>query len=183
MRLFLAVELNNETIRKIDQIENEFKVKDLDIRFVEPKNLHITLKFLGEVDESKMNDVVKKISDDLSGVKQFRVNVEGFGYFGKPNYIRTLWVDIKEGKEQLVMLIKRFNKSLNHIRSDSHKPNPHITIGRIRSGRNKDVLLHETITLRNVKFGELHVKEIKLKKSTLTPKGPLYEDVKVFKLK
>jgi len=182
MRLFLAIELEEDIRGKIANIESEIRQKDVDVKFVEPENLHLTLKFLGEVGEDKLSEIESKVSGDLRGVKQFKISIEDFGYFGSPNHIRTLWVDVKEGKDRLIALIEGFNRNLNHIRRENHKPNPHLTIGRVRSGRNREVLLREIERLRGVKIGEFVVKEVKLKKSTLTGQCPIYEDVKVFGL-
>lgn len=182
MRLFLAIDLSNEIRSRIEDIEKGMASKNLDVRFVEPKNVHITLKFLGEVDEDKITGMESDILSAISHVKQFRISIEGFGYFGTPEHIKTLWVGVKEGGETIIKLIDYFNRNLKHIRAENRKPSPHMTIGRVRSGRNMDTLLNEIEGLKHVKLGELNVNEIVLKKSTLTSSGPVYEDVKVFRL-
>ncbi len=152
------------------------------MKFVEPENLHFTLKFLGEVPEQDVKGVEEKISSVVKGVKQFRLSLERFGYFGKPGYIRSLWIDVGEGKDELVKLIENMNQNLDHIRREVHRANPHLTIGRVKSGRNRDILLREIESLKDVKLGEMPVKFVKLKQSTLTKKGPIYSDLKVFEL-
>jgi len=183
MRLFIAIDLGAESKRKIACIENEIKSKCIDIKLVEPNNVHITLKFLGEVGEDSLGGIEDKIAHETGNMKQFRLSAEGFGYFGTPNHVKTLWVDVKEGKDELISLIEAFNRNLNHIRRENRKPNPHITIGRVRPGKSREALLNEIMRLKDVKIGEFIVKEIKLKKSTLTSSGPVYEDVKAFPLK
>jgi 2'-5' RNA ligase len=182
MRLFISIDLNDEIRSRIDKIESEMASKNVDVRFVEPKNIHITLKFLGEVGEDGVNNIVNKVSECVKHVKQFKLGIEGFGYFGTPKHVKILWIDVKEGREELIKLIESLNKRLEHIRRENHKPSPHITIGRVSSGRNREALLDETERLKHVKLGELNVNEIVLKKSTLTSSGPVYEDVKVFRL-
>lgn len=177
MRVFIAIDLPDEIKESIANIENEVRGKDVDVKFVEPKNLHITLKFLGEVNEEKVKEIEETVSDCVKEIKMFTIKLQGIGYFGSENYIKTLWINIREGKDTLIEIIKMLDKGLDHIRKDNYQPNPHLTIGRVRSGRNKEILLDETKRLKDVKVGEIQVKQIKLKKSELTPKGPIYTDL------
>lgn len=180
MRVFVAIDLNEELIDRIIETENELKRNDIDVKFVDPENLHLTLKFLSEVREEKIPEIEQSLSEALNGFKQFRMKINGFGYFGKPDYMRTLWLGIKEGREDIIEIVKELNKRLNHIRKDDYDPSPHLTIGRVKSGKNKEILLRESERLKDVNIGEMLVKEIKLKNSVLTEKGPIYSDLKVF---
>jgi len=183
MRLFIAIDLGEDIIRRITKIEDELKRKDVDVKFVEPENLHLTLKFLGEVSENQLDVIKKETEMAVSGFSEFQISIEGCGYFGNPNYIRVLWIGVNKGREKLIDIIDMLNKSLESVRRDEYKPNPHLTIGRVRSGKNREFLLHEVESLEHVKLGEINVKEIKLKESVLSRKGPVYNDIKIFKLK
>ena len=182
MRLFVAVDLDRELTEKAAGIGERIRATGADVKLVEPENLHFTLKFLGEVPENQLPEIEGKIGKALEGAKSFRVSIGGFGYFGSPGYIRTLWVDVKEGQEQLLDLMKRVGSALDEVRSEKLKPAVHLTVGRVRSAKNKEQLLREMEALRDVKVGEMSVKEVKLKQSTLTKTGPVYRDVKVFTL-
>ena len=182
MRLFVAIDLDGGIKEKIRVMEQEMIKKDVDVKFVEPKNLHLTLKFLGEVGEGKIGQIEEKIEKVLKGSGPFDIAIEGFGYFGKPSYIRTLWFDLTKGKERVAELIERLNIALDYVRHEGRPVTTHITIGRVKSGKKREILLKEAERLRNVKIGEVIVKEVKLKESILTKKGPIYRDVKVFKL-
>jgi len=182
MRLFVAIDLEKDLKRGIENIEKNIRGCGCDVKLVEPDNLHITVKFLGEVPESGVNDIEGKISGALKNVKQFQIGFQGVGFFGRPDYIRTIWIGIQEGREELVKLIENMNKCLNCIRREVHNPNPHLTIGRVKSGREKEKLLETIREMKNVKLGRMPVKFVKLKKSTLTEKGPVYADLNVFEL-
>ncbi len=182
MRLFVAIELDENLRGKVEDIENQIRTCDCDVKFVEPENLHFTLKFLGEVPEQGVKEIEERISALVKGVKQFRLSLEGFGYFGKPDYMRSLWIDVGKGKDELVKLIEGMNQNLNHIRREVHEANPHLTIGRVKSGRNREALLETVNSLKDVKLGEMLVKFVKLKQSTLTKKGPIYTDLRSFEL-
>ena len=182
MRLFIAADIGEVIRERIEDIKNEIRKTEADIKFVEKENLHFTLKFLGEVDEDKVIEVVNIISECVKGVKQFKVNMEGIGFFGSPNFIRAIWIDIKDGRNEMVNVIKILNKNMDYIRKEEHKPAAHLTIGRVKSARSREQLLKKLGELKDVKAGETVVKAVVLKQSQLTKKGPIYSDYKVFGL-
>jgi len=98
--------------------------------------------------------------------------------------MKTIWIDtISPGREVLVKLSKVLNTALNHIRNEEREPMPHITIGRVKSARNKDILLRKIDELKHIKLGSIEVKSIKLKKSILSQDGPTYSNLMEFRLK
>lgn len=183
MRLFVSVDLEPGLEEKVKEVQDRVKETGADVKMVEPENLHFTIKFLGEVPEERVREAEEIIEGSLKDVRAFRISVEGFGYFGPPAHIRTLWVDVKEGRKELLDLMGKVGGTLNQIRKDDFsRPVAHLTIGRVRSGKNREQLLKEAEALKGVKLGEMDVKEVKLKKSVLTGSGPVYSDVKVFTL-
>lgn len=182
MRLFIAVDLDENTKSNIARIINALKNRDFDVKWAEPDNIHLTLKFLGEVREDQIKGLEERISNVLKSVKKFKISISEVGYFGSPRYIKVIWLDVVESREKLVELSKLFNRELSYIRKEEHKPSPHLTIGRVRTGRNRDELLREIERFKHMKIGEVNVNEIKLKSSVLDKKGPAYSDVKVFDL-
>ena len=182
MRMFVAIELEREVKENIISLMSKLKKEDFDIKWTEPENLHITLKFLGEVREDSVKEIENQIQSALKDVKIFGLSLQGVGFFGSQNFIRVLWVDVKVGKEKILDLMKKMNEHLEYIRKGEYPPAAHITIGRISSPKNKDLLLKKIVEAKDTKFGECSVKEIKLKKSVLTKSGPIYSDVKVFEL-
>ena len=183
MRLFVAIDLDENVIERLSSIQEKFSSSDFDLKLVEPENLHLTLKFLGELQDSKLGHVEKLVSEALSGFHSFTLSFHGIGYFGSGRYMKVIWAGVNEGRDEFISLANELEAKLSFIRKDEHEPSPHLTIARIRSGRNTDRLSREVDSLRDVKVGEVRVKEIKLKKSVLTPQGPVYSDVKVFQLK
>jgi len=182
MRLFIAIDIEDEIKEKIEGVEKEIEKTGADIKFVEKENLHFTLKFLNEVREDDVNEAVNKISDSLKGMKQFKMSIEGVGFFGNQNYIRTIWIGVGKGGKEMEIIIDQLNQNLNYIRKEEHESSPHLTIGRVRTGVNREQLVQKLQGLKGVKFGETIVKEVKLKQSQLTKQGPMYSDLKVFEL-
>lgn len=182
MRLFVAVELNEKVIGNIISIQDRLSSKDYDLKIVEPENLHLTLKFLGEV-EDKNEQIERLVSGCVKGFPEFILSFHGIGYFGSERFMKVIWTGVKEGREEYIRLAKKIDSCLSFIREEEREPSPHLTIARVKSVRNVHELAREVLSLRDVKLGESHVKEIKLKQSVLTPQGPIYSDVKAFHLK
>jgi 2'-5' RNA ligase len=182
MRAFIAIDLDENLRKTVRNVEKDIENLGADMKLVEPENLHITLKFLGEVNEDQVKDIVKIVSDSLKAVRSFPISFQGLNYFGNASYIRTVWIDMKEGKEDMKELIHLMNKNLDHVKHEKNEPSAHLTIGRVRSGRNRDALMRNIQEMSHVKFGEMEVKLVKLKESVLTKKGPIYKDIETFRL-
>jgi 2'-5' RNA ligase len=182
MRLFVAIELDGSVIARLCSIQEKLRSGDFGLKLVEPENLHFTLKFLGDVQESQLVNVEKAVSEAADGKSPFTLSLHGIGHFGGSR-VGVIWAGVKEGRVEFIGLANELEKRLCFIRKDERGPSPHLTIARVKSGRNADLLLRELGSLRDVKIGEVRVKEIRLKQSVLTPQGPVYSDVKTFPLK
>jgi 2'-5' RNA ligase len=182
MRLFLAIELPCEIRDSCSGIISRLASSGADLRTVDPGNLHITLKFLGEVHE----DVVKEISQKCSMVSHshspFNLEISSVGYFGSVRFPKTVWLGIGTGRQEISGLMDDLNSHLNHIRDEPRASSPHLTLARVRSVRNTSRLVETIDAIRHVKLGEFHVKEIVLKRSVLNQGGPEYSDLEVFTL-
>jgi 2'-5' RNA ligase len=183
MRFFVAIELNEDVVGRISAIQEKLSSGDFDLKMVERENLHLTLKFLGEVQETQVQRIESIISECVNGFRAFTLSFRGIGHFGSGNRVNVIWAGVKEGSGDFVNLAKALEGKLSSIRSEEREPSPHLTIARVKSGRNADRLVREVDSLGDVKIGEVRVNEIKLKQSVLTPQGPIYSDVKTFHLK
>ena len=181
MRLFIAVDLTDSLREQAQNVQSSLK-GDWDVGWVPSQNLHFTLKFLGEVHEDQVKDIVKEIEELLGSVKPFSLGLEGAGYFGTPKYLRVLWLRVKEGKQEMIDLMKQFNSRLDFVRKDTYPPRVHLTLGRVKSNRNVHKLAETIDGMKNVKIGTMDVKTIVLKQSILGRGTPRYEDVKQFSL-
>lgn len=182
MRLFVGIDLDQKAKQDIGNVIERLKNSGSDVKWTDPDNLHVTIKFLGEVHGDDVKEIEKRVSDTLKGVKKFTMSICEVGYFGRPGHMKVIWVGMKEGRENVTELSKNINKGLSHVRKEDHKFSPHITIGRVRSGRNSEKLMKEMDELRYVKLCEVDVNEIKLKQSVLREDGPVYSDFKTFTL-
>jgi 2'-5' RNA ligase len=177
IRTFIAVELPDTFIPEIKRIGSAFNLPGL--KPVEPGLVHITLKFLGDVSE----DNIEPIAEALSQVKcaHFEALVKGVGVFPNISYIKVIWLGVEgdfgllHNEVERVMVPFKFKKE--------HGFTPHATLARVKQVRDKAVLLERLDELKDVNIGTFNVGSIQLKKSTLTPQGPIYETLKEIRLK
>ncbi len=183
MRLFVAIDIDDNARYRISDVISKLKDSDYDVKWVRPENLHITLKFLGEVHEDEIEGVVKGISDAVKDIGRFTLEIGEVGYFGNPRFVKVIWISVKEGRNEMINLAKTINKQLSHIRREDHEPSPHITIGRVKSNRNMNELMSGINGMKDMKLCEVGVNSVKLKASVLQRDGPVYSDFKTFTLK
>ncbi|WP_457550196.1 RNA 2',3'-cyclic phosphodiesterase [Archaeoglobus sp.] len=182
MRLFVAVDLSDE-VR--DRMENVLKTfKDFKgVKAVERENLHITLMFLGEVSDRRVEIVKEKLKEIRA--KPFKIKLKGLGSFSYQGNIRVVWVGVEDGGENLKMLADAVESSLRSLGFRRDKDFvAHATVARVKkiSPSDREKLLRAVERYKDYNFGEMVVENFRLKKSTLTPKGPIYEDVEIYEL-
>jgi 2'-5' RNA ligase len=176
MRTFVAIEVNNkDVLNSIHKIQTELNIK---AKPVEPHNMHFTVQFLGEVSE----EMIGKISDALNSIEfsAFSISFASIGVFPKPNFPRVIWIGTNDGVNELEKLAEMIRSKLSDIGFSSDKKfKPHVTIFRVK---NKiEDLSNKLEKFSSCSFGKQLVSEIKLKKSELTPNGPIYTDLLVVK--
>jgi len=149
-----------------------------DLKIVEPKNIHITMRFLGDI----TLDTVEKIFDGMNKVQfvPFDVKICGVGAFPDVRYPRVVWAGITQGAEELRDIFNQLEPQLRTLgfAPDSKGFSPHLTIARVRSGRNKSELASFVGENSNYDFGTVRAACLRLKRSVLTPKGPIYSTLK-----
>ena len=182
VRSFLAIELDEDLVPKILDVQKEFKKTNANIKYVPSQNMHFTLKFFGNIDEEMIGDISDSVEKVIKNYSSFDLNINNCGCFPNKNVIKVLWLGLEEGspikslQKDLDKEFKKlgFKKERNFI--------SHLTIGRVKSPKNKKEIKNTIEKLENIKIGQMTVSKICLKKSTLTPQGPIYEDIKVFEL-
>jgi len=173
MRAFLAVTLSKEMKEELLRIQK--LIPECTFKLVEPENLHLTLKFFGDISDKEAS----KIKEKLLELKfhKFKSNLGKIGVFPNEKFIRIVWVSL-EPKEEIEKLNREINKILNN---KDEKFESHITLARIKSIKNKQEFMRK---LREIKINptEFQIEKFSLEKSTLTEKGPVYETLEEFKL-
>jgi len=184
MRTFIAIDLNEENKAALTKLQDELKQTKADVKWVEPENTHLTLKFLGEISE-KQADQIKQVLDKISSdCKPFELSLSDIGAFPELDYPRVIWVGIEKGKKEVEEAAKKIEEELGKLGfANEERPfAAHLTIGRVRSRKNiqalKEVCQLASLPVNKSKpanrpTDEL-VNSITLYQSKLTPSGPIY---------
>jgi 2'-5' RNA ligase len=163
-------------------LQRELEETRADLKIVEKENLHYTVKFLGEITEAQAAEVDRR----LKALKLARANItaKGVGAFPSPSRPRVVWVGVAEGDSQKVEAIAGpVIQALSGIGEEEDRPfQAHLTVARVRSGANKQNLERLLRESQDRVFGPVEITDFKLKSSVLTPKGPIYSDVGVYRL-
>ncbi len=176
MRIFIAIEVNDQNVlNSIHKAQSELNIK---AKPVELHNMHFTVQFLGEVSE----EMIGKISGALDSLEfsPFSISFASIGVFPKPSFPRIIWIGTNDGVNELEKLAEMIRSKLSQLgfRPDK-KFKPHVTIFRVK---NKiEGISSKLEKFSSYSFGKQVVSEIKLKKSELTPNGPIYTDLLVVK--
>lgn len=188
MRSFIAIELPDKIKTFLSCLQEKLKRTASDVKWVEPRNIHLTLKFLGEIPESKLPEITAAVQDIAQTKSSFVMRLAFLGAFPNIKSCRVIWVGIDKGdtesKEIALAMEEKLQKS--GIPGEERKFSSHITLGRARGAKNRQGLIELLDTLagslsrENLEF---EVKKLTLFKSTLTPQGPVYETVKFASLK
>lgn len=176
IRSFLAIELPRTILNKIEEVQKDLKSSHADVRWVSPEKIHLTLKFFGNVDESRIDPIVKSAEGPTQTTSPFSVTVRGVGAFPHFKNPRVVWMGLVEGKEALISFQKELEKELERIGFEpEERPfQPHLTLGRVKSNRGRDELVGRMEKYREETFGAFQVERLILFRSDLKPSGPIY---------
>jgi len=178
IRSFVAVDLDDPIVReRIVAAQLGLEQTRAQLKIVDPNILHLTLRFLGEIPQTTV-DRVKGVLDSAK-FTQFQAEFKGLGAFPNLNRINVVWVGITQGHEQLNEIFHQIEPKLRQIGlpPDNKGFSPHLTIARVRTGVNKAALAEYVSSMSEQEFGTMPVTAVRLKKSTLTPKGPIYTTI------
>ena len=182
MRAFVAIEIPVDVVDPLTQAQRELEATGADIKLVERENLHLNLKFLGELSDADASEAKSRLG--RLALKSAEVAVRGVGAFPTIARPRVVWAGIAPEDEPLVIPIARgVISALEGIGERDDRPfRAHITLARVRSNRNVPQLTEVLHRFAGMEFGKVGLREIKLKSSTLTPSGPVYRDEGVYHL-
>lgn len=178
------MEANEEIRSSLVNVQKELEQTGADLKIVKPENIHLTLKFLGDISENQVDLVKEALQNATEAVDPFQVQVKGLGVFPEPSFIRVIWAGVTEGEEQLKSIRKDLDQSLSKISqsSDNKEYIPHYTIARVKSGKAKDKLNSIIENKSDVEWGSIEADKVELKKSELTSEGPIYSTLEAVSL-
>lgn len=181
MRSFVAIELPDSLRRSLAETSEELssKIAPRAVRWVRPEGIHLTLKFLGDVDPSKMQDVRGVIQETVPKFSPFSFDVGGLGCFPSSRRPRVIWVGVRESTGEMAAMYEELERAFTAqgFERERRPFHPHLTLGRIRRGVSNSVArsVGEKITeTGSFSLGKIEVKEICLFRSELKPSGAVY---------
>jgi 2'-5' RNA ligase len=179
MRTFIAVELPETIKEKIGELQAPLKKTNAFVSWVKPENIHITLKFLGEVPEEKINEVFSAAEVAFKEAKKFKMNLKGMGAFPDFRRPRVIWIGTGKGGEELSDMATKIEDQTEKIGypKEKRKFSPHFTMGRVKSPKNIEKLM-ELVKSSDFETEDIEVNEVTVMKSQLHPAGAIYTPLK-----
>jgi 2'-5' RNA ligase len=183
VRTFIAIEVKSpEVMRKLIEVRDHLLTSNAELKPVEDENIHLTLRFIGEIPASLVRAICAEVSS--LRVEKFQIHVKGVSAFPSPLRPRVVWAGVEEGADKLRELHSLVEEKLRRLGIPREKEEfvPHITLARVKGTRNIDKLVRILGELVNTDFGYTLVDEVFVKKSVLTPSGPIYSNLCSVKL-
>lgn len=178
MRLFVAVNIPDELKTGITEIQEHLKHSIESVKWVAADKLHITLKFLGEVQKDYVAEITEAIEESTKPFKPFDVSFSVSGDFPNDAHPRVVWVDIDGGRETLAKLAQAIEDKLLSlglgIAKETRPFSPHLTLGRVRAEHGVGTITKRQLVPSPRKVGSFTVKSIDIMQSNLDPKGAEY---------
>jgi 2'-5' RNA ligase len=184
IRSFIAIELSPLIKAKIEEIQNKLKSSTPNVRWVRTEGIHLTLKFLGNIEEERIpeiSDIIKQCSTDTT---PFLLKVCTLGAFPNEKNPKVIWVGAEDESGKLSKLQLALEKKLADIGFKAEKRffSPHLTLGRLKSPKGKRELTQRLEDYKQCELGSFEAQEVCLFKSELKPGGAIYTKLKVFPL-
>ncbi len=184
MRCFVAVEVAAPVRRRLAELQQALRRADADVKWVEEGNLHLTLKFLGEIDGEQAARLKDLLSAEAVRWPRLEVEYAGTGSFPDHGAPRVVWAGLSGDLGKLAGLAAAVERAAGQV-GVPREGRPfvaHLTVGRVKSPRNAKRLAAAVDQQRQAAFGKDGIAEIVLFESTLAPQGPVYEPLARFPL-
>ncbi len=177
IRTFLGIDLGKEVRGQLVSLQEDLATVAADVNWVEPENLHLTLFFLGEVEQRETLDICRAAQKAIRDMPAFVMSVEGAGCFPNVRRPRTLWVGVGKGLDEVSAVhdaIETPLLELGSYRRETRGYTPHVTLGRVKSTGDADALGKALVNHQTWSAGEVMVTEVCVMSSVLMPDGPTY---------
>ena len=191
MRAFIAIKLSDGIVAAISDAQRTLASANSDTKLVAPQNIHITLKFLGNIDEATgvgspqdLERLANLIAPAIASFKTFNIEAYGMGSFPERGSPRVIWVGCRgdvAALKAIATLVEQYSKRVG-IPEEDREFASHITIGRVKSNKNIAGLREKLATFSQTSFGSQAVAGFTLFKSDLRSEGPVYTALREFRL-
>jgi 2'-5' RNA ligase len=187
MRVFIAIDIDKQIRAGLNRLQRELISKTnfgkSDVKWVEPDNIHLTLKFLGEIKDEQVVNVCNIVKDVAELHQSFELAVESVGCFGGRS-AKVLWVGLGEGSNNLLQLQKDLDEqlALADWPPEEREFTGHLTLCRVKNPKAGFELVEIIKDFKDFKLGDMSVDSVRVYQSQLTPSGPIYTVLGEYKL-
>ena len=185
IRCFVAIEIPETIQNQLARIQGTLRNQIEKASWVKPGNIHLTLKFLGDVDPEDLASIGERIEEAAIRRRSFSLRIGGLGAF--PNFVRprVIWTGVKTGGEHVCALAQDINVALSYcgFAHDSKKFNPHLTIARLKERIDLRPYTNQYRQYDRIHGAEMSVKTISLIQSQLHPTGAIYSTLQSYSLR
>ena len=178
IRAFVAVQISPPVRDRAKKLIELLQVTEAKVKWVEPQNLHLTLKFLGDVESVELPRICKAVATAVADLAPFEILVSQAGAFPTVERPRTVWLGVSQGQDQMVQLHQRVEQALSPLgfRQEQRRFRPHLTLGRVRQSPYGIPELGELLRQhRDYEGGSMFVSDVVVVSSELSRAGPVYE--------
>lgn len=182
IRSFIAIEIPDGLKNDALEIQKKFKACNADASWTRMEGMHLTLKFLGNVEEEKIEGI-KRVLEGIAGATQrFKIKIGGVGVFPNQKMPRVIWIGIKNEDGMLDGLHKRIDAELSEMcfEKEGRDFKPHLTLGRMRSQKGREGIIKLLGEFKDKEIGVFTASEMRLIKSDLQPQGAAYTELARF---
>lgn len=176
-RTFIAVEIDAEVRDRAVALQTALAKTGAEVKWVEPESMHVTLLFLGEVDDRELHSVCRAVTDVAAKVPPFTLSLAGVGAFPTPRRPKVLWAGITDGADELRLLYGKLEErmlDLGCYRTEERGYTPHLTLGRVKGVADGEALAPELPKRMTWSGGRTAVTDVTVFSSRLEREGPLY---------
>ena len=185
MRTFIAIEIPEEIKKEMAKVQDELKRSGADAGWTRPEGIHLTLKFLGEVPEAKIEEIKNALVQAAEATSRFRLKITGAGAFPNPKNPRVVWLGVSGDIDKLSALQGSVEESMTAMGFDREERafSPHLTLARIKYLRPRYSWQTAIDSIKDIKLAEFDVDHVSLMKSDIKPSGAVYTEIGRARLK
>jgi 2'-5' RNA ligase len=179
IRAFIAVELPSFLKEELGRIESILKAGNTTpVKWVDFESIHLTLKFLGDIESSRVGEIIEGIKNACVGISPFELKIKGLGVFPNPARTRIAWVGLVDATDELSLLQRNIESEMEKLEyeRETRKFSPHLTLARVRDQATPDERerFGNLVTATAFSSERITVNSVSLMKSHLTKQGALY---------
>lgn len=180
IRAFIACDIPEYLLETVSQVQDRLRKSAADVSWTKISGIHITLIFLGEIEEKLLDDLELVIIESSKGQPPFDICIKRGGAFPSLRNPRVLWLGVEDETKGLSSLQHNMEDGLKALglEAEEREFTPHITLGRVRGSKGRERLSAAFSELRDAEIGSFTIDRVILYKSELKPAGAVYTKLK-----